>query len=87
MQASRPTMDPKGELSVKLFAGFKGAPLTRADIDEALDALHRATGTREVAKFVIGLENVHWVGCSDEGWEVAMEEVEALKDVWEGFFF
>ena len=78
----------KAELTVKLFAGFHGAPLLPYHVEEALDALQRVCGSeRTIDKFVISLEGVKWTGGSIDATsdvkDMEMLHVDAMKDAWE----
>lgn len=89
------SLPAKAELSVKLFAGFDGRALTVEDVDEALEALKRTSGARDIAKFVVALEGVRcdWSGGEEDGKSGGGEEetrrIQELGDVWQvgcGFF-
>jgi hypothetical protein len=91
-----PTSPPKylkEEMTAKLFL-FSASPsatdgkkvFTKEWIDEALDALEKATGLREVDRFVLKLDGIDWEWDWEEGKRDLKECVvdwDNVLDVWE----
>ncbi|KZT57699.1 hypothetical protein CALCODRAFT_517347 [Calocera cornea HHB12733] len=86
------TKDNDGEVTVKMFffepPSLRGTPKGKECekvrdvwVAEALTALEKATGKKEVSRFVVKLDGVKWDG--QEKWEeVGMPEVEDIGDLW-----
>ncbi|KZO90718.1 hypothetical protein CALVIDRAFT_602783 [Calocera viscosa TUFC12733] len=84
--------DNDGEVTVKMFffeppslrgtlKGKEREKVQEAWVAEALTALEKATGKKEVWRFVVKLEGVKWDG--QEQWEeVGMPEVEDIGGLW-----
>lgn len=85
--------DNDGEITVKMFffepPSLRGTPkgkerekVREAWIAEALAALEKATGKKEVWRFVVKLEGVRWDGQAQ--WEeVGIPQVEDMGGLWE----
>lgn len=83
-----PSSRDKDELTVKLFAGFDGAPLTPDDIDDALLSLQRVLGpARAIDKFIVSLKGVKWTGplsgVSRDAEDEEFRQIDAMREAWE----
>jgi len=82
-----------GEVTVKMFfcepPSLRGTPkgkerekLREGWVTEAMVALEKATGKKEVSRFVVKLEGVKWDG-QDQWEEVGMPEVDDMGGLWQ----
>ncbi|EJU04821.1 phospholipase D/nuclease [Dacryopinax primogenitus] len=85
--------DNEGEITVKMFffeppslqstpKGKEREKVRQTWIAEALTALEKATGKKEIARFIVKLKGVRWDG-QDKWEEVGMPKVEDVCGLWE----